>query len=158
MPICTSSFLSLPVSSRGGYSDWHCLHPVQQSWLNDRIVCGGTLLSYRMPDIFLQLSHPHRFLLFISVVMSPSLCRVLSRYLNSLTCGSWADCILMLPNGVPFRHIYSVFALDTFIPLFSKASLYCSSSNSSIYGGTEALVCVLCPVRSMSGSCMMTAR
>ena len=27
-----------------------------------------------------------------------------------------------------------------------------------IYGGTEALVCVLCPVRSMSGSCMMTAR
>ena len=38
---------------------------------------------------------------------------------------------LHLPNGVPFRHMYSVFALDTFIPLFSKSSLHCYSSNSS---------------------------
>ena len=124
---CHFQFLHL------GASDWHCLHPVQHSWLNDRLVCGGTLLPHRTPDIFLQLFHPHRFLLFISVVMSPSLCRVLPRYLNSVTCGSWADCTLTLPNGIPFRHIYSVFALDTFIPLFSKASLHCSSSNSSTY-------------------------
>ena len=92
---------------------------------------GDTLLSYRMPDIFLQLFHPHCVLLFTSLLLSPSLCTVLPRYLNSMTCGSWADCILTLPNGVPFRHMYSVFALDTFIPLFSKASLHCSSSNSS---------------------------
>ena len=95
------------------------------------LTCGGTLLSHRTSDIFLQLFHPHCVLLFISVVMSPSLRRVLPRYLNSETCGSWADCILTLPNGVPFRHIYSVFSLDTFIPLFSRASLHCSSSTSS---------------------------
>ena len=51
--------------------------------------------------------------------------------INSVTCGSWAACISTLANGVPFRHMYSVFALDTFIPPFSKASLHCSSSNSS---------------------------
>ena len=49
--------------------------------------------------------------------------------LNSITCGSLADCILTLINGIPFRHMYSAFALDTFIPLVSKASLHCSSSN-----------------------------
>ena len=51
-------------------------------------------------------------------------------YLNSITCGSLADCILTFCNGIPFRHMYSAFALDTFIPLVSKASLHCSSSNS----------------------------
>ena len=84
-----------------------------------------------MLDIFLQLFHPHCVLLFTSVLMSPSLCRVLPRYFNSVTCGSWSDYILKLPNGVTFRHFYSVFALKTFIPLFSKASPHCSSSNSS---------------------------
>ena len=72
-----------------GASDWHCLHPVQDSWLNNHCVdlsCGGTLLSHRTPDNFLQLFHPHCVLLFTSVLMSPSLCRVLSspRYLNSV--------------------------------------------------------------------------
>ena len=52
-----------------------------------------------------------------SVLMSLPLCRVLPRYLNSVTCGTWADCILSLPNGIPSRHMYSVFALDTFINL-----------------------------------------
>ena len=33
---------------------------------------GGTLLSHRTPDIFLQLFHPHCVLLFISVLISPS--------------------------------------------------------------------------------------
>ena len=47
-------------------------------------------------------------------------------YLNSITCGSLADCILTLINGIPFRHMYSAFALDTFIPLVSKASLHCT--------------------------------
>ena len=28
--------------------------------------------------------------------------------------------ILTLPAGIPFRHVYSVFALDTFVPIFSK--------------------------------------
>ena len=83
-----------------------------------------------MPDTFLQLFHPHCFLLYISVLVSPSLCRVLPRYLNLVTCVSWADCILTLTSGVPFRHMYSVFSLDTFLPLFFKASLHCSSSNS----------------------------
>ena len=45
---------------------------------------------------------------------------------------SWSDWIVTLPNGVPFRHMYSVFALATFIPLFSKASLQGSSSNYSM--------------------------
>ena len=85
------------------------------------------------PDIFLQLFHLHCVILFISVLMSPSICRVLPVYLNSVTCGSWADCILTLHNGVPFRYMCSIFALDTFIPLFSKASLHCSSSNSSTH-------------------------
>ena len=38
-------------------------------------------------------------------------------YLNSVTCGSKADCINTLSVGVHFRH-----ALHTFNPLFSKAS------------------------------------
>ena len=67
--------------------------------------CGGTLLSHRTPDIFLQLFHPHCVLLVISVLVPPLLCRVLPRYLNSVTCGSWADFILTLPNGFPFRHM-----------------------------------------------------
>ena len=67
-----------------------------------------------------------------SVFIAQSLCRVLPIYLNSVTCGSWADCFLTLPNGVPFRNMYSVFSVDTFIPLFSMASLHCSSSNSSM--------------------------
>ena len=95
------------------------------------LTCGGTLVSHRVPVIFLQLFHPHCVLLFISVLMSPSHCRMLPMHLNAVTCGSWADCILTLPNGVPFRHMYPDFALDTFIPLFSRASIHCSSSNSS---------------------------
>ena len=71
-------------------------------------------LSYRIsrkPDIFLQLFHPHLVLLLIFVLMSPSLCRVVPIYLNSMTCGSLAYCILTLPHGVPFRHMYSVLCL-----------------------------------------------
>ena len=46
-------------------------------------------------------------------------------------CGSWTYCIITLPMGVPSRHMYSVFAPDTFIPFGSETSLRCSSSNSS---------------------------
>ena len=116
-----SGTVSVPYSI-AGWTIILCIFP---------LTCGGTLLSHRRPDIFFQLFHPHCILLFISVLMSPSLCRVLPRYLNSVTCGSWADCILTLHNGVPFKHMYSVFALDTFIRLFSKASRHCSSSNFS---------------------------
>ena len=138
MPICTifisvtSSFftwelvtgtVSVPYSI-AGWTNMLCIFP---------LTCSGTLVSHRTPDIFLQLFHPHCVLMFISVLLSPSLCRVLPRYLNYVTCGSWEDCILTLPNCIPFRHMYSVFALDTFTPLFSKASLHCSSSNSSTY-------------------------
>ena len=70
--------------------------------------------------------------------MSPSLCGVLPIYLNSVTCGSWADCILTFPKGVQFRHMYPVFALDTLIPLFSMASLHCSSSNSLEHSTTSS--------------------
>ena len=51
--------------------------------------CGGTLLSHWTPDIFLQLFHPHCVLLVVSVLVPPSLCRVLPIYLKSVTCGSW---------------------------------------------------------------------
>ena len=64
-----------------------CLHPVQHCWLNDNIVdlLTGIFVSHRMPDFFLQLFHPHCVLFFfISVLMSPSLCRVLPIYLNSI--------------------------------------------------------------------------
>ena len=76
---------------RVGASHWYCLHPVQHSWLNDHLV--PTLLPHRTPDIFIQLVHPHCVLLFISEFISPSLCRELPRYLNSVTCGSLSDCI-----------------------------------------------------------------
>ena len=42
------------------------------------------------------------------------------------------NCILTLPAGIPFRHVYPVFALDTFIPQFSKASLHCPISTYSM--------------------------
>ena len=38
MPICTSAFLSLPFFHVGA-GNWHCLHPVQHSWL--RSSCGS---------------------------------------------------------------------------------------------------------------------
>ena len=76
---------------RVGASHWYCLHPVQHSWLNDHLV--PTLLPHRTLDIFLQLFHPHCVLLFTSVFISTSLCRVLPRYLNSVTRGSLSDCI-----------------------------------------------------------------
>ena len=92
--------------------------------------------------------------------MSPSLCRVLPRYLNSVIC---ADCILTLPDGVPFRHIYSVFALDTFIPLFSKASLHCSSMPFSLAHSTTSSANIICQgasflMFSVSESTMMANR
>ena len=122
-----------------GASHWYCLHPVglQHSWLNDHLVDISlhvwSLFSHMTADIFLPLFHLHCVLLLTSVFILPSLCRVLPRYVNSVTCGSWSDCILTLPNGVPFRHMYSfhVFVIDTFIHLFSKASLHSSSFNSS---------------------------
>ena len=41
------------------------------------------------------------------------------------------NCILTFPAGIPFRHVYSVFSIDTFVPLFSRATLHhCSSSTS----------------------------
>ena len=36
------------------------------------LTCGGTLVSHRTPDIFLQLFHPHCVLMFISVLLSPN--------------------------------------------------------------------------------------
>ena len=131
------------------------------------VTCGGTLLSHWTPAIFPQLFHPHGVLLFTSVFISPSLCRMFPRYLNSMTCGSWSDCILTLPNGVPFRHLYSVFALHTFIPLVSKASLHYSSSNSSksfsLAHITTSSANITCqgasfPMLSVSESIMMATR
>ena len=74
--------------------------------------------------------HPHCVILRTSVFTLPLLCRLLPSYLNSVTCGSWADCFITLPNGVQLRHMYSVFAFDTFTPLLSNASLHCYSYNS----------------------------
>ena len=90
-------------------------------------------MAYWTPDIFIQLFHPHCVQLFTSSVMSPSLCRALPRYLNSVTFGRWAVFVLTLPPGFPFRQIYSVFAFDTSILLFFKASLHCSNPISITY-------------------------
>ena len=73
----------------------------------------------------------HTDLLFTSLLMPPSICMKgasqIFEFGDLWQLGRWH-----LPNGVPFIHAaYSVFALDTFIPLFSKASLHCPSSNSS---------------------------
>ena len=88
-------------------------------------------LSHRTPGIFLQLFHPHN--VSSCLLLSPSLCMVLPRYLNSVTCSRWADFILTLPNRVPSRYVYTIFAPDTSIPLFSQASHHYSSSNCSTY-------------------------
>ena len=58
---------------------WHCLHPALHCWLNDHLVdislnVWGIILSHRTPDIFLQLFHPHRVLLFTSLFASSLLC------------------------------------------------------------------------------------
>ena len=50
-------------------------------WCIFHLICGGTFLSHRTPDIFLQWFHPHFVLLFISVLISPSHSRVLPIYL-----------------------------------------------------------------------------
>ena len=78
------------------------------------LTCGGIFVSHRTRDIFPQLFHPHcalRPLVYKCIHFAIAL-QGASRYLNSVTCGSWPDCILTLPNGIPFRHM-SVFALDT---------------------------------------------
>ena len=41
--------------------------------------CGGTPLSHRTPDIFLQLFHPHWVLLFISVLCKSQILRLALR-------------------------------------------------------------------------------
>ena len=51
--------VSIPYSI-AGWTIILCIFPLTHS-------CGGTLLSHRMPDIFLQLFHPHCVLLFIPV-------------------------------------------------------------------------------------------
>ena len=51
-------------------------------------------------------------------------------YLYSVTYGSWIIFILT-SCCIPFRHMYSVFAIDTFVPIFSQGARHCSSSNSS---------------------------
>ena len=81
--------------------------------MKQRMERGGTLLSHRTPDISSSSCFIHTVssCLLYSVLMSPLLCTVLPGYLNSVTCGSWEDCILTLPNGVPFRHMHYVFAV-----------------------------------------------
>ena len=129
-----------------GASHWHCLHPLQLSWLNDRIVDLSlhTWWYSLVANIFLQIFHPYCVLLFTSVFVSPSHCRVLPSYLNSVTFGSWEDCILTLPNGVPFRHTYSLFALDTYIPLFSRRSSCNSSTSFALAHSTTSSANISC--------------
>ena len=92
---------------------------------------AGILLSHITPDIFFQLFHPDCILLLVSASTPPSVCSVLQRYLNSFTSGSCWSCICTLPLDNPLRHMYSVFALYTFIPLFSKTLGHLSRSSSS---------------------------
>ena len=108
----TSSFFRWELVIGIVFIPYRCIHCID--------VDISLILSHITPAIFLQLFHPHGVHLFTSACMCPLVCRVLSRYLNSVTCGSLADCILTLPNAVQFRHMYSVFALGTSIPLFSK--------------------------------------
>ena len=87
-------------------------------------------------------------LVYVCTRVTIALQGVLTRYLNSVTCGSWTYCILTLTNDVPFRHMYSAFALDTSIPLFFEASIHCSSSNSrtsfSLAHSTPSSVNIIC--------------
>ena len=46
--------------------------------------------------------------------------------------------MLTLPNGVIFRHMYSVFALESFVPLLPKASPHCSRSTSLAHSTTSS--------------------
>ena len=92
---------------------------------------AGILLLHINPGIFFQLFHPDCIFLLISASTPPSVCSVLPRYLNSFTSGSCWSCICTLPLDTPLRQIYSVFALDTFIPLFFKALRHLSRSSSS---------------------------
>ena len=55
-------------------------------------------MSHGTPGVFHKLFHPHRVLSFTRAPMSPTLCRVLPRDLNLVTCGSRADGVLTLPN------------------------------------------------------------
>ena len=81
--------------------DWHCLHPVQLSWLNDHLVVVFSYLIERLTSSSSYSIHTvSSCLLLIHVSI---LCRVLLIYLNSVTRGSWEDYMLTLPNGVPFR-------------------------------------------------------
>ena len=64
--------------------------------------CGGTLLSHRTPDIFLQSFHPHCVLLFISVLILSSLCRVLPRIRWPVAAGQ-----------IAYEHFLMAFHLDT---------------------------------------------
>ena len=76
MPTCTSSFLSPRISTHGSYGTVSILYSIAGwtiiFWIFP-FTCGGTLLSHRTPDIFLQLFHPHCVLLFNSVFISPSI-------------------------------------------------------------------------------------
>ena len=91
------------------------------------MTCGGTLLSYRTPVIFLQLFHPQCVLVYFCTHVTIAL----QGASQIFEFGDLWQLGRLHLNGVPFRHMYSVFALDTFIPLFSQASIHCSSSNSS---------------------------
>ena len=68
--------------------------------------CGGTILSHRTPAIFLQLFHPHWVLLFISVLMPPSLCRVLPRLIDR--------------SSSPAACMYNLFLLHEMSLIFEK--------------------------------------
>ena len=119
-----------------GASHRHCLRLVQYSWLNNHLVN----LSINMwwypivawdPKIFLQLFHPHRILvstynMHVSIALQGA-----SKIFEFEDLWQLENCILTLPAGFPFRHVYSVFPLYTFVPIFSKNAPQCSSSTSS---------------------------
>ena len=104
-----------------------CLHLVQHSLLNNPLV-NLSINKWWYPHvaqdrgIVLQLFHPHCGLLFTYIFMSPLLYRV--RASQTFEFGDLrplGNCILILPAGIPFRHVYSVFSIHTFVPLFSRA-------------------------------------
>ena len=95
---------------------------------------AGTRLSQITPDILLHAFHPAWTPFFTSLPHSPLRCTVEPMYLKSSTFAISSPCIFTVPlplSCLSFTHMYYVFLLLTYIPLFSKAYFQLSSFSST---------------------------
>ena len=100
-----------------------CLHLLQHSLLNNPLVNLSINKWWyphvaRDPGIVLQLFNPHCVLLFTYIFMSPLVYRVrASQTFEFGDLKQLENCILTLPAGIPLKHVYSLFSIDTFVVL-----------------------------------------